>query len=63
MTLLMREQEIAEENFAKGIKEGIKEGIINQIKLLKEFKVSNEEIIKRIMLDYGVTKEEVIKYL
>ena len=63
MTLLMREQEIAEENFAKGIKEGIKEGIINQIKLLKEFKVSNEEIIKRIMLDYGITREEVIKYL
>ena len=67
MTLLMREQEIAEENFAKGIKEGIregkKEGIINQIKLLKEFKVSNEEIIKRIMLDYSITREEVIKYL
>ncbi|WP_250278598.1 Rpn family recombination-promoting nuclease/putative transposase [[Clostridium] colinum] len=63
MTLLMREQEIAEENFAKGIKEGIKEGIIKEIKLLKEFGVKEEEIIKRIMLDYNLTKEEAIKYL
>ena len=63
MTLLMREKEIAEENFEKGIKEGIKEGIINQVKSLKKYNISNDEIIKTIVEDYKITEEEARKYL
>lgn len=59
MTLLMREKEIAEENFEKGVKEGLKEGI----KLLKEFNIPNNEIVKRIMKDYHLTEEEAKTYL
>lgn len=63
MTLLMREKEIAEENFEKGIKEGMKEGIINQVRILKEFNISKKEIIERIVRDYKITEEEAKTYL
>ncbi len=63
MTLLMREQEIAEENFRKGIQQGIQQGIIKQIKALKTVNVDENKIIQMIVEDYGITEEEVRKYL
>ncbi len=68
MTLLMREQEIAEENYKKGIEEGIKEGIkegmiIKQIEMLKRFKKDEEEIIREIEKEYNLSIEEVKRYL
>lgn len=64
MTLLMREREIAEENFQKGIEKGIEKGMITkQIEMLKRFNVPKEDIIKEIEADYNITKEEIEKYL
>ena len=59
MTILMREKEIAEENFQKGIREGLN----NQIKSLKKFNIPDNEILKTIMEDYNLTEEEAKTYL
>ena len=59
MTLLMREREIAEENF----EQGIKQGMIKQIKSLQKFGISNDKIIIEIKDNYGLEEEEIKKYL
>ena len=47
----------------EGIKIGLKQGMVKQIEMLKEFKVDEETIINRIQKEYGITREEVEKYL
>lgn len=59
MTLLMKEQE----KFEEGLQQGIQQGIIKQIKALKKYNVDEKEIIETIVNDYGITEEEVKKYL
>ena len=67
MTLLMREREIAEENFEQGIKQGMQQGMqqgmIKQIKSLQKFGISNDKIIIEIKDNYGLEEEEIKKYL
>ena len=79
MTLLMREQEIARDNFEKGKiegrEEGIAEGVVkgreeereNGIKKLisicKKLNIDNKNIISSLTKEYGLTKEEAEKYL
>lgn len=63
MTLLMREREIAEENFEQGKQEGIQQGMLKQIKSLQKFGISNDKIIIEIKDNYGLKEEEIKKYL
>lgn len=59
MTLLMRERE----RFEEGLQQGLQQGIIKHIKSLKRFNINEQEIINIIVEDYGITEEEVKKYL
>ena len=65
MTMLMREQEIAHENFEKGIEQGIekgiKQGIINQIETLKEFNIEKDMIIEKTAVKFNKSKEVIEK--
>ena len=71
MTLLMREQEIAEENFeqgmAKGIEQGMAKGIVQsiykQIKILKDLRIEESIIIEKITEEFNISEEEIKKYL
>lgn len=59
MTLLMREQEIAEYNFNKGVKQGI----ANSIEILKNIGLEESQIIEKICEKYKITEEQIKKYL
>lgn len=67
MTLLMKEREIAEENFEKGmeqgieqgIEKGIKKGILNQIETLKELNIEKDIIIEKTALKFNKSREEI----
>ena len=65
MTMLMREQEIANENFEKGIEQGIEkgieQGIINQIETLKEFNIEKDMIIEKTAVKFNKSKEVIEK--
>ncbi len=79
MTLLMREQEIARDNFEKGKLEGIAEGVVKgkeegikeerekSIKTLvgvyRELDFQDKIIVKKLIEKYNLTKEEAEKYL
>ena len=79
MTLLMREQEIARDNFEKGKIEGREEGraegvvkgreeerengIKKLISICKKLNIDNKNIISSLTKEYGLTKEEAEKYL
>ena len=75
MTLLMREQEIAKDNFEKGMaegvvkgrEEGIKEEREKSIKTLvgvyRELDFQDKIIVKKLIEKYNLTKEEAEKYL
>ena len=76
MTLLMREQEIAKDNFEKGMAEGVvkgrEEGIKEEIakgieKIIEiyreELNFEDEIIVQKLMKKYDLTKEEAEKYL
>ena len=79
MTLLMKEREIAEENFEKGLLEGIEQGklegieqgieqeriqsIKRQVQILKELGIEDLIIMQKIVKTYSITEEEVKKYL
>lgn len=56
-------KEVIEESIKEGMKQGIKQGIINQVKILKEFNVSEDDIVKRIKKDFGLSEEEAKEYL
>ena len=60
MTLLMREQEIARDNFERGMAEGI-EKIIEIYR--EELNFEDEIIVQKLMKKYDLTKEEAEKYL
>ena len=47
----------------EGFQEGLKQGILKQIEMLKEFNFSREDIITRIKKDYNLTTEEIEKLL
>lgn len=55
MTLLMREEEIKDETR--------KEAILSAILILKSLKLSQEEIVKKIMFGYQLSQEEAESYL
>ena len=59
MTLEMKLKEIEQEAF----EQGIKQGMIKQIKTLKRLNIKMEEIIKIIKEDYNISEEEIKKYL
>ena len=59
MTLLMKEREIAEENYEKGREEGREEGILNQIETLKELNIEKDIIIEKTALKFNKSKEEI----
>ena len=71
MTILMREQEIARDNFEKGKIEGREEGIKEEreksIKTLvgvyRELDFQDEIIVKKLIEKYSLIKEEAEKYL
>ena len=76
MTLLMREQEIARDNFEKGKLEGIAEGVVKGreegmaegiekiIEIYREeLNFEDEIIVQKLMKKYDLTKEEAEKYL
>ena len=76
MTLLMREQEIARDNFEKGMaegvvkgrEEGIAEGLAKGIEKIieiyrEELNFEDEIIVQKLMKKYDLTKEEAEKYL
>ena len=68
MTLLMREQEIARDNFEKGMAEGVvkgrEEGIEKIIEIYREeLNFEDEIIVQKLMKKYDLTKEEAEKYL
>ena len=76
MTLLMREQEIARDNFEKGKLEGIAEGVVKGreegmaegiekiIEIYREeLNFEDEIIIQKLVKKYNLTKEEAEKYL
>lgn len=71
MTILMREQEIARDNFEKGKIEGREEGIKEEreksIKTLvgvyRELDFEDEIIVKKLIEKYSLIKEEAEKYL
>lgn len=59
-----KERMLIDEGIKIGIEKGMKQGmIIKQIEMLKEFKVDEETIINRVQKEYGITREEVEKYL
>ena len=68
MTLLMREQEIARDNFERGMAEGVvkgrEEGIEKIIEIYREeLNFEDEIIVQKLMKKYDLTKEEAEKYL
>ena len=76
MTILMREQEIARDNFEKGKIEGIAEGVVKGreegmaegiekiIEIYREeLNFEDEIIVQKLMKKYDLTKEEAEKYL
>ena len=56
-------KEAFEDGLEQGIEKGIECGMIKQIKALKEFNISKDKIINKIIEDYNVSKEIVEKYL
>ncbi len=52
-----------QEAFEDGFQDGVKQGMIKQIRSLKEFGIENSKIISKIKEDYNVTEEEIKKYL
>ena len=76
MTILMREQEIARDNFEKGMaegvvkgrEEGIAEGLAKGIEKIieiyrEELNFEDKIIVQKLMKKYDLTKEEAEKYL
>ena len=79
MKSLLREQEIARDNFKKGKLEGIAEGVVKgkeegikeerekSIKTLvgvyRELDFQDKIIVKKLIEKYNLTKEEAEKYL
>ena len=68
MTLLMREQEIARDNFERGMAEGVvkgrEEGIEKIIEIYREeLNFEDEIIVQKLMKKYDLTREEAEKYL
>ena len=47
----------------KGIKEGIKEGIGALIKLCKNFQVSRQETLQKILESFSLPQQEAEEYL
>lgn len=76
MKSLLREQEIARDNFEKGKLEGIAEGVVKGreegmaegiekiIEIYREeLNFEDEIIVQKLMKKYDLTKEEAEKYL
>lgn len=59
MALLMREREIAQENFKRGLEEGIR----RLCDSLKELGIDEEIIKSKLMNKYELTEEQAEKYL
>ena len=75
MKSLLREQEIARDNFEKGKIEGIAEGVVKGreeerenginklINTYRKLNIDNKNIISSLIKEYDLTKEEAEKYL
>ena len=56
-------EEIAEKRFQKGIQKGLSKGIYILVRTYREFGLTNEQIIKRIMAEYDISEKEATKYV
>ena len=63
MKSLLREQEIARDNFEKGKMEGREEGIKNLIESFKELGINEEIIVQKLIEKYGLSEQKAKDYL
>ena len=63
MKSLLREQEIARDNFEKGKMEGREEGIKNLIESFKELGIDEEIIVQKLIEKYGLSEQKAKDYL
>lgn len=56
-------QDLMADSREKGREEGREEGIKTLVKTLREFQVSNDEIVERIIKEFFVTESEAQKYI
>ena len=56
-------QDLMADSREKGREEGREEGRKFLVKTLREFNVSDEEIVARIMKEFSVTEDEAQKYI
>ncbi|MBP3621898.1 MAG: hypothetical protein J6J16_09080 [Lachnospiraceae bacterium] len=53
----------SEEGYETGIREGLETGIQGTIAVMKNMKLSNEDIIKQLMTVYTITENEAMSYI
>ena len=63
MKSLLREQEIARDNFEKGKIKGREEGIKNLIESFKELGINEEIIVQKLIEKYGLSEQKAKDYL
>ena len=63
MKSLLREQEIARDNFEKGKIKGREEGIKNLIESFKELGIDEEIIVQKLIEKYGLSEQKAKDYL
>ena len=63
MKSLLREQEIARDNFEKGKIKGREEGIKNLIESFKERGINEELIVQKLIEKYGLSEQKAKDYL
>ncbi len=63
MTLRMREIEKLQEGRLEGIEIGTQKGIVNAIAMLKGFSVSDGDIVKSLMQQYSLSREQAENYI
>ena len=63
MKSLLREQEIARDNFEKGKMEVREEGIKNLIESFKELGINEEIIVQKLIEKYGLSEQKAKDYL
>ena len=63
MKSLLREQEIARDNFEKGKIKGREEGIKNLIESFKELGINEEIIVQKLIEKYGLSGQKAKDYL
>ena len=63
MKSLLREQEIARDNFEKGKIKEREEGIKNLIESFKELGINEEIIVQKLIEKYGLSEQKAKDYL